>query len=331
MHHKPILTKITASIVIVLTLLAVISASVLAVTIQAVTPKEKADTLIILFKKANNKVNETFNSLKEKNIEIPQACVNTFKTAEVLSDEAASFYKIGNYSEASNKTIQALSKLKETLMIIYENTNLPQSEFNNTLERIALLNSSINRYADQLTKLESLLSVAATSGFDTSLLEADLVAVRIILNNASKSMEQKDWEAVTSYVAEAKKIVEHATQAFNDWAVYLKTLRLESYINQTETRLTSIRQEATSVSNTASLAALNKAETSLSLARDYLAKQLLNQTVAALVNSKESEVQAVKALTPVATTDATSITGSTTTASNTTSPSNISLSAPKQP
>ncbi len=286
--------------------------------------------LILLFKKANTTVTETINKLRENKIDIPQASLNTFKTAEALAEEATTLYKSANYSGANNKMIQALQKLKETLTIIYENTKLPQSEFDTIHERLALLNSSINRYNEQLTKLESLLNAATTSGLDISSAQAKITAARIVLNNASRSIDLRDWNAVTNYVAEAKNLLERITQALNEWAVYLKTPRLESYINQTETRLTSIKQEATLVSNTASLSAVNKAENSLSLARDYLAKQMLNQTVAALVDAKESEVQAVKALTPVTTTNATSITGSTTTASNTTNPSNNSLSTTTQ-
>ena len=111
-------------------------------------------------------------------------------------------------------------------------------------------------------------------------------------------------------IVDAKNLVERLTQSLNTWAVELKTPRLETYINQTQARLADIREEATSVSNVASITALDRAENSLNLAKDYLEKQLFNQTVTELMNAKKSEEQAVIALKPTATSsDFASVTG----------------------
>jgi hypothetical protein len=321
LHRKPKLNKITVPTLILLTLLAFISTSVLAATQQATTPKEKADALLSLLKNANSTVTDVFQQLEVENIEVPQTSLNEYNQAVALAEEAANLYEAGNYLEASGKIVQALQRLKETLRIIYENTNLKPSETDVTLERAASLNSSINRCQDQLQQIEQLVQVAATAGLNTSSLETAIATAKSLLFNASSELEQRNFEAATNNVTEAKNLIERMTLMLNDWAVELKTPRLESYINQTETRLTALRAEATSVSNSASLTALNQAETSLNLAKDYLEKQLFNQTVTELVNAKESEEQAVNALKPAASSGST----------NSTSPTNTGPSAVRKP
>jgi hypothetical protein len=148
-----------------------------------------------------------------------------------------------------------------------------------------------------------------------------VTTVKVLLSNASTSLKQKNLEAVSNYIDEAKKLIERITLSLNDWAVELKAPRLADYINQTETRLTTIKEEATSASNAASLTAINQAETSLNLAKDYLQKQQYNQTVTALVNAKEAEEQAAQALKPTtapSATDATALTGSSSTSGTST-------------
>ena len=323
------LTKIASFTIILITLLAVISASVLAITLKSVSPKERADTLFLLLEKANTTVTYTLDKLKEKNLDIPQNSLNAYSSAAALAEEAKSLYKLENFSEANDKIIEALRKLKETLTIINENIDLQQSQSYAIWERITLLNSSINRYHDQLKQMENLSSAAST--FMTPQVVNDIVNIKTLLNNASSSLSQRDFNAVTGYLDRARNLFAQLTQALMNWGAELKTSRLESYIIQTEDRLIGIRQEATAVSNTASITALNQAQTQLTTAKDYLQKQMLNQTVAALVDAKQSEDQAIKALTPTPTSNITSSIGPSATTRNTTSPTNTGASATVNP
>jgi hypothetical protein len=75
---------------------------------------------------------------------------------------------------------------------------------------------------------------------------------------------------------------------------------LQTYIAQTEVRLAAIKETAISLSSTASLAALDNAETSLNNAKEYLEKQQINETLSELANSRASEEEAVEYLKPTA-------------------------------
>ena len=162
-------------------------------------------------------------------------------------------------------------------------------------------------------------------------LETDIATIKILLNNASRSLAQKDFDAVKGYLDRTRNLFVQLTEGLNDWGAELKTSRLGSYIIQTQDRLIVIRQEATAVSNTASITALNQAQTQLTSAKDYLQKQMLNQTVAALVDAKQSEDQAIKALTPTTTSNITSNVGPSVTTRNTTSPTKTGSSATGMP
>ena len=90
----------------------------------------------------------------------------------------------------------------------------------------------------------------------------------------------------------------------------MSTLPMKKQIVQKAIELfNAIREKAEAVSNTASLAALENAETSLDSAKDYLASQQINETLSALASSRASEEEAVEYLEPsVSSRDSTSST-----------------------
>jgi DNA repair exonuclease SbcCD ATPase subunit len=326
---RPKLDKIAAFSIILITLFAFIFASALAMTLQGTSPREKAETLFLLLKRANSSVTNVFDILQGRNVNLPENALNSYKSATTLAEEASNLYRLNNYMEACNKIIEALQKLKKTLTIVYEKPDNQQSQLEIIQERVALLNSSINRYRDTLRQLENITS--SVSGLKTAQAESVIAALKSLLNNASISLEGEDFNAVAVYLNKARNLIEQLTQALNDLAAELKSSRLELYITHTETRLTDIRQNATAVSNTASIAALDEAQTSLAQAKDYLQRQMLNQTVAALIDAKESEAQAIKALTPTTNSNTTNNTSPTTTTRNTTSSINTTPSATVKP
>ena len=101
-------------------------------------------------------------------------------------------------------------------------------------------------------------------------------------------------------LAEVETLGERLLSSLSNIASDLKIQRIATYINETETRLAAIRAKAESLSNAASLAALNSAEVSLDNAKEYLESQRINDTLSELANSKESEEKAVEYLQPTA-------------------------------
>ena len=300
MHRRPVLSKIVVSTLILLALLMLISDPARALTQQTATSKEKAGVLISLLRRANNTVTMLFHWYEANSIRVPQESLSEYDQAMDLAEEIENLYRAGNYLEASSKTIQALQRLKETLRILFQNTTLQQSETERNLEKASSLNSTINRYYDQLRNIESLLKSASMASLNASSLDAKIATVKSLLHIASSYLTQNDFEAVSTCITEADNSIKQLMASLNDWTTELKAQRLEKYINQTETRLTAIRLQATSVSITGSLTALQQAETSINLAKGYLEKQLYNQTITELISARESEEQAIQALKPYA-------------------------------
>ena len=274
-----------------------LSALVLASTTTAqedVAAKEKTEDLFLVFEKANATVTEVFQQFRADGKTIPQASLNQCNQAFLLAEESRNLFQTENYSEASNKIVEALQKLKEALRIVY--TTYPEQTAETALEKAIQLKSSITRYYEQLQRIENLTRIAASAGYNTTTLEANIQTAKSLLKTASKNVDEKRFEAALNNLAEAKALSDTLLSLVNQFAVDLKAQRLQTYIIQTETRLAAIREKAESTSNTASLTALENAETSLDNAKDYLENQRINETLSELANSRTSEEEAVEYL-----------------------------------
>jgi hypothetical protein len=300
LHSKHALKWLAILTLIVITLSAVVLSSTTTATQGATDLRDKADSLFTLLEKANVTVTEVFRQLEAKDIAIPRTSLEQRDQALLLADEAKSLIQAGNYSEAESKIIQALQKLKEALKIVY--TTIPEqpTETETALERTAQLKSSINRYHEQMQRIENLTRFAAAAGYNTTALEAKIQIVKTLLDKASSNIDQKRFEAASVNLADAKALIDSLVNALNNIAANLKIQRLQTYIAQTEVRLATIKETAISLSNTASLTALNNAETSLNNAKEYLEKQQINETLSELANSRASEAEAVAYLKPAA-------------------------------
>jgi len=285
---------------IVVTLSALVLASTSATVQNDTSTKDKTEDLFALLQKANVTVVEIFRQLEADDKTIPQASLNEYDQALILAEESRSLLQSGNYSEAESKIIQALQKFKEALRIVY--TTIPEqpTETETALERAEQLKSSINRYSEQLQRIENLTRFAATVGYNTTALETNIQTVKALLDSASSNIAQKRFEAASVNLADAKALIDRLVNALNNIAANLKIQRLQTYIAQTEVRLAAIKETAISLSSTASLAALDNAETSLNNAKEYLEKQQINETLSELANSRASEEEAVEYLKPTA-------------------------------
>ncbi|MBM4400639.1 MAG: hypothetical protein FJ045_01675 [Crenarchaeota archaeon] len=298
MHLKPLPKWLAILALIVVTLSALVLASTSATVQDGTGTKDKTDDLFLLLQKANVTVVEIFRQLEANDKTIPQASLNEYNQALLLAEESRSLLQAGNYSEASNRVVQALQKLKEALKIVY--TTIPEqpTETETALERAAQLKSSINRYYEQLQRIENLTRFAASVGYNTTALETNIQTIKSLLGRASSNIAQKRFEAASVNLADAKALIDRLVNALNNIAVNLKIQRLQTYISQTEVRLATIKETAISLSNTASLDAVNSAETSLNNAKEYLEKQQINETLSELANSRASEEEAVAYLKP---------------------------------
>lgn len=296
MHLKPAPKWLVIATLITVTLSALILASTAAQ--ETSSAKEKTEALLSLFQEANATVTEVFRQFRADGKTIPQASLTQYEEASVLAEESRSLLQLGNYSAADSKIVEALQKLKDALHTVY--TTYPEQSAETALEKAAQLQSSISRHYEQLQRIENLTRIAASAGYNTATLEANIQTLTSLLETATNNVDAKRFEAAADNLAEAKNLSDTLLVSINEFAADLKTQRLQTYINQTETRLAAIREKAESTSNTASLAALDSAETSLDNAKEYLESQQITETLSELANSRASEEKAVEYLTPAA-------------------------------
>jgi len=263
-------------------------------------PSEKTQDLFSLFQNANSTVSKVFRQLKADGETVPQASLDEYNQALVLAEESESLSQAGNYSEADEKIVQALQKLKEALRIVYATLPEQPTETEISLERTVQLKSSINRYYEQLQRIENLTRLAASVGYNTTTLEDKIQNIKALLDRASNNIEQKRFEAASENLADAKNLSDRILSSVNNFAADLKIQRIATYINKTQERLDTIRETAEALSNEASLAAVDNAETSLANAKEYLEEQRINETLSELADSKVSEDEAVEYLKPTA-------------------------------
>jgi len=293
MHLKSKWFIILTLVVVALSALMLVSSSA---SLQQTT--EKTQELFSLFQNANATVSKIFRQLEADGETLPQASLVEYNQALILARESESLSIAGKYSEADEKIIQALQKLKEALRIVYATIPEQPTETEISLERTVQLKSSIKRYYEQLQLIENLTRLADYVGYNTTSLEEKIQNIKILLDMALNNVEQRRFEAASENLANAKDLSDLILNSVNNFAVELKIQRIATYINKTQERLEAIRETAEALSNDASLAAVDNAETSLDNAKVYLEEQRINETLSELADSKASEDEAVEYLKP---------------------------------
>jgi hypothetical protein len=258
--------------------------------------KDKADSLFSLFEKANITVVEVFRQLETRDVAVPQTSLEQYDQALLLADDAQSLIQVENYSEANARIIQALQRFREAIRIVYTTIPHQPTEIEIVINKAAQLESSINRYYEQMQQVRNLTSLAATVGYNTTMLETKIQIINSQLDNALSNVNQNRFEAASKNLAEVKTLCNQLMRSISNFAADLKIQRIETYINQTQERLGAIRETAESLSNENSLIALNNAETSLNKAKEYLEEQQIDETLSELATSKASEEEAVNHL-----------------------------------
>jgi len=187
---------------------------------------------------------EIFRQFEADGKTIPQASLNEYNQALLLAEESRSLLQAGSYSEAGSKIIQALQKFKNALRIVY--TTIPEqpTETETALEKTVQLKSSVNRYSEQLERIENLTRFAAAVGYNTTALEAKIQTAKALLDRASSNIDQKRFEAASNNLADAKALIDSLVNALNNIATNLKIQRLQTYIAQTEVRIAAIKETA---------------------------------------------------------------------------------------
>jgi hypothetical protein len=282
------------------TIFAMVLASTNAAIQDSVGDSDKTEALFSLVQRANATVVDILSQFKAEGKPIPTSSLNQYNLSLVLAEEARSLYQEGKYSEADTKVIEALQNLKEALRIVYTTYPEQPTETEINFERAVLLKSSISRFMEQLQLVENQTRLATETGYNTTKIDAEIQTVKSLLNEALNDIDQKRFDSALDNLAEAKVLADQLLTFLRSFADNLQIQRIEIYINKTETRLETIRDNAISLSNVDSLAALDDADASLSNAKDYLEDQRVNDALSELAVSKVHEEEAVEYLKPIA-------------------------------
>lgn len=308
--HDTLTSKTLTKLLVVLIILVVTSSVLIFTSGSVLIPQNdivssKTETLFSFLEESNSTVINIYKQLEEDGITIPQESINEYEKASVIAEESQSLVDTGNYSGAENRIIQALDNLKEALKIAYESIQDQSPQPTNLAEQYFQIQSSIKRYFELLGQLQNQTILVSLSDFNTTALIDKMQIITSILNRASNNLDQNRFEAALRNINEAKSLSNSVIVVLQDFAINLKTQRLETYIENTEKRLLLIRQTTISLSATyptstidASFIALEEAETSLNNAKSYLDSNQINDTLNELINSKASEEQALDYLRP---------------------------------
>lgn len=306
-----LVSKTLTKLLVIFIILAITSSVLILTSRSTLIPQNiifsnKAETLFSLLEESNNTVVTIFDQLEEDGIILPQESIIEYEKANVLAAESQILINSGNYSNAEISIIQALDKLKDALRIAYESFQDQPVQPATSLEKYVRIQSSIKRYSELLERIQNQTILVSLSGFNTTSLRDKIQTIISLLNSATINLDQSRFGAALRNIDEAKSLSDSIIAVLRDFAINLKTTRLETYIENTEKRLILIRQTTASLSATypattidASNLELDKAENSLSSAKSFLENNQINDTLNELVKSKISEDQAVSYLRPV--------------------------------
>ncbi len=301
-------SKNLTKLLVIFIILAITSSVLILTSSSILIPKNvivsnKAETLFSLLEESNNTVVAIFHQLEEGGISLTQESISEYETAQVFAAESQILVNAGNYSTAEISIIQALDKLKDALKIAYESIQDQTVQPVTSLEKYVTIQSSIKRYTELLEQIRNQTILVSLSGFNTTFIEGKIQTIISLLNSATINLEESRFEAASRNIAEVKSLSDSIIVLLRDFAINLKTTRLELYIVNTEKRLIFIRQTTNSLSTTypattidASYVALDKAEISLSNAKSYFENDQIDDTLNELVKSKISEDQALSYL-----------------------------------
>jgi hypothetical protein len=265
------------------------------------SPQIKAETLLSIVEKANETVVAIHRDLKTRGLQIPQEALVLYTEGLAKADESFSLRDSGNYEEASGAAVEALKKFKESLDVVYDEIEEPSVLIESVVEVMMRLNNSITRGFRYLSYIENLSSILEAEGYDTAVIENKIQSARGLLYKALGELRLHRFKSASETLLLVKDFLDKVMQRFAMVSLDLKVSRLETYMADADERIGLLKAKVLSLSSelspeaqNASLAALQNAESSLDNARSYLEVQMVNEVVNELVDSKESEEEAVR-------------------------------------
>jgi len=264
--------------------------------------KNKAETLLTSVKKINGTTSLSLTNIAELNYREKEIIENKYRIANTILIEAINLAKTGSYNASITKSLEAMSIYKNILQISVEINEVDINSIRRA-EEIQSLKLAFNRSSIFLQSIEILTLKAKTEGYNvTSINKIVNEAKFYLLSSEIKLQEGKIVDAI-QLMNKVKELVEKITTLQNILAKEIEKVRVTKYVLQANIRVTTLRQNITSLSSkvpitvvSTSLNTLNQAQKSLTAAETYYSSGMIKETVAELVNFREKELQTINIL-----------------------------------
>ena len=262
--------------------------------------KEKTETLLNVVNEVNVSIKTIFNEITMEGFDIPVKAERSYLDGCLLANQSFTLYRNGSYSQASTIAVESLKKLKDAAIIASQVMPYEPDPFEDATLKILVLNASIVQAHDYLSRLENSFNKTTVTDDNSSAFRASIKDAKEHLTTAKAKLNLMEINNTEEQLALAKASLSKAVMHMNALTVAVKALKTEQYIVVAEERLTLLRANLTAASvnmsqqvRNASLTALNIAESRLQTAKDFLANDMVDETVEELEESKKYERLAV--------------------------------------
>ena len=249
--------------------------------------------LIATFKNANQSITQTISNLKAKAVTIPQTCIETFREAQTLGNQANAMNQQGMYSQTKDLAMQALQKITETLNLlnnVTDETPTEQEDYKQTLQ------NTIDRDNSLLERFENVVSSASSHGTNITIITPKLGALKTNLDAATINLNQEKLEQAANKIAQAQTQIDELTDYINTLAATLNVEKVSAYITEAEHNLVYLEEQVNSPSTNLSSstkatasATITQAQTSLDKAKQYLDSQQIGETIKELTTAQANQ------------------------------------------
>jgi len=169
-------------------------------------------------------------------------------------------------------------------------------------EKAISVRDSITRASDYLRRLEDLIDLIATQGYNTTIVKHNIRDVMQLLESALENFRQGEIDKAKNDLEIGRGRFNQLVEQLNKLKNFVKVQKIEEFITRTDERITNLK-EAISISNElsptikrASLTALSDAESNLQRAKDFMEKTMYKEAVDELLNVKQKEEEALETL-----------------------------------
>jgi hypothetical protein len=290
------------ALILVLTFSSVLFGQCISAQIDANVAAQKAQIAIQFLCELNDTSTEHLNRLyRIGDAKLASQANHTYQLGNTLFQAAITSWREHNFETAISAVYEAMTAFQNVLKLS-EAASPNSAESYLSAEKIISLKANVTRAFAYLEEVGNLAKNAGDAGFNVSLLNNLINETRILLQEAHSQMSV-DFSTASARFRSAdfliNKIIVKVTELSAKW----REIRSETYIAAAEQRIVTLRTNITSpvsavpvAVKSASIVALDQAESSLTTARNNLDEGKTEEAISALETSRMQEQQSIKIL-----------------------------------